>query len=625
MKFRDSSLTHGMRNLNSSSRTKIIDNIPHPKEYKMNRLKTNNSPFFSWIPYLVFFIASFIYFGFFADYIFFYREKSSLFIFSSDFLFENLHQPGGLLIYLGKFFSTFFYYPLDGAVIVSAIITLIILLISKIIGFLTGKKPKFVPFIIGVALFYLQTDYRFLLFNNLGLLLQLAFFYLVIRYLSFFKGWIIILITPLWYFATGGFALLFSLLLTFWFAFNKEKKGWIKIIALWCLNLITFYISKEFLFFQTGKTLLLFPFSKLNTGPETVIFLSVALILSLLPLIARIKFSLPERLKVNDFVADLIITTIISIFLVTIGIKQSDKKTREYFHVEKLFYQNKFDEVIAYNTANPSTNSLTIFFNNIALCEKDKLNDLLFHFPQSPDGRTLFLKWDIVGEILKRGGYFYYTIGMINEAHRWAFENMVMKGHSPEGLKMLIRTDLINGNYEVASSYINILKKTLFYREEAKTFEKLLFNDAAINADPELGEKRKNRLETDFFTIIDDPYINIERILANDSLNKKAFEYKMAFMLLKKNYKGIANELPKFESFGFTTLPAHIEEAVIALSVLNKGKLPELGNIRISKKTEIRWNQYIQVLKLYGTDSKAAEPALRRQFGDTYWYYVFYR
>jgi len=41
---------------------------------------------------------------------------------------------------------------------------------------------------------------------------------------------------------------------------------------------------------------------------------------------------------------------------------------------------------------------------------------------------------------------------------------MVIKGHSPEGLKMLIRTELINGNYEVASRYINILKKTLFIK-----------------------------------------------------------------------------------------------------------------------------------------------------------------
>ncbi|MCX6255339.1 MAG: DUF6057 family protein [Bacteroidia bacterium] len=591
----------------------------------MNQIKINNNIFLACLPYLAFFIISFMYFGFFGSYILFYQEKSFLFIFSSDFLLENLHQPGGFLIWLAKFFSTFFFYPLAGAIIVSAVITLVVLTISKIIYFLTGRNIRIVPFLIGAALFYLQTDYHFFLYNNLGLLLQLALFLLAIRYLSFLKGWIPVLITPLWYFATGGFSWLFFIMLTFYYIFYKEKKNWTRIMVLWCLNLLTLYISKEFLFFQTGKTLLLFPFTGLNTGSKHLLLLSIAIILSLLPAIVRIKFSLTGKLRISDPVWNLITTSMAGIILVFIGVQQSDKKTSHYFYVEKLFYQNKFDEIVAFNTANPTNNSLTIFLNNIALCEKDKLNDLLFHFPQSSDGKTLFLKWEMVGEVLKRGGYFYYTIGMINEAHRWAFENMVMKGHSPEGLKMLIRTELINSNYKMASRYIAILNKTFFYKKEAKAFEKLLFNDAAINADRELGVKRKNRLENDFFSITDDPYINIELILATDSLNKKAFEYKLAFMLLKKNFQGIANELPKFESFGFAKLPVHIEEALVVLSVLNKVKLPELGNLRINYNTQTRWNQYLATFQQSGSNLKAAEPALRRQFGNTFWYYTFYR
>jgi hypothetical protein len=344
-----------------------------------------------------------------------------------------------------------------------------------------------------------------------------------------------------------------------------------------------------------------------------------------LPVIARLKFILSGRLRIPDFVGGLIGSTLLTIILVFIGIKQFDEKNKQYLHVEKLFYQNKFDEVIAYNTANPPINSLTIFLNNIALCETDKLNDLLFHFQQSPDGKTLFLKWDMVGEILKRGGYFYYTIGMINEANRWAFENMVMKGHSPEGLKMLIKTELIKGNYKLASRYITILMKTLFYKKEAKAYEKLLFNDIAIDADKELGKRRQNRVKSDFFTITDDPYINIERILAYDSLNKKAFNYKLAFLLLRKNYRGIANELPKLGNYGFKKIPVHIEEAAVALSVLNIDKLPDLGNIQLNKNTELRWNQYLSVFQQYRTNLAAAEPALKKQFGNTFWYYAFYR
>jgi len=591
----------------------------------MTQIKTINNRFFSLLPYLVFAIASFIYFGFFGDYVLFYQEKSSLFIFSSEFLLENLHQPGGFLIYLGKFFSTFFYYPVMGALIISGISTLAVWIISKIIFSITGTKASFLPFFLGIAFFFIQTDYRYLFYNNLGLFLQLGLYFLVIRYLTYWRGWIPFLIIPLWFFLTGGFSFVFSIMLTSHYAFGKEKGNWSKILILWFLNLTIFYISQNFLFFQPGKVLLVFPFAERNAGSQSVLFLTIAAILAILPAIARIRLSFPARLKVSDLLTWLISISLLVISLVFISIMQFDKKTKEYFHVEKLFYQNKYDEVIAYNSANPSTNSLTIFLNNIALCETDKLNDLLFHYLQSPEGNTLFLKWEMFGEVLKRGGSFYYTIGMINEAHRWAFENMVMKGQSPEGLKMLIKTDLINGNYEVASSYNSILKKTLFYKNEAKRFEKLLFNDTALNADREIGEKRRNRLVSDFFSITDEPYYNIERILSSDSLNKNAFEYKLAFMLLAKNYEGISRELPRLESFGFTKIPTHIEEAALALSLMNLSSLPEFGNLQITANTKLRWNRYLTVFQQYGNDLKRAEPSLRREFGDTFWYYAFYR
>ena len=590
----------------------------------MNRIAIKNDFVFSFLPYLIYFLGSFICFGFFVDYVLFYQEKSSLFITSFDFFVENLHQPGGLLIYLGKFFSTFFYNPIVGAALVSVILTLIVLLISKIFGILTGKRSVIVPLLIGVALFFLQTDYRFLLFYNLGLLLQLVVYFLTIRYLKFLKGWVPVLLNPLWYFATGGFAWIFALMLTFYFASMNRGKERIKIVLLWSLCILTIWISIEYIFFQSVKTLLLFPFLELKVGSLQILFLVVACMISLLPIIVRIKFNLLAKLKLAESTGGLITAAFVAMFLIIIGVVQFDRKDKQYFHIEKLFYQNKFDEIIAYNTANPPSNSLTIFLNNIALCETDQLNDLLFHFRQSPDGSTLFLKWEMVGEILKRGAYFYYTVGMINEAQRWAFENMVMKGLSPEGLKMLIRTELINGNYKVASRYIAILKNTIFYKGEAVAFEKLLFNETAINANRELGEKRRTRLKADFFTITDDPYINIERILATDSLNKKAFEYKLAFLLLKKDYRNVAALFPKLEVMGFKKIPVHIEEAAIAYASLNSKPLPELKSISIDPQTLQRLTQFLQTFQAKGNNLKTAEPALRKQFGDTFWYYSFY-
>ncbi len=406
---------------------------------------------------------------------------------------------------------------------------------------------------------------------------------------------------------------------------GKDNNKWIKTGLLIGITFLTIFISNEFIFYQSTSTLLTYPFTELNIGTNHTIFIYLCVILSLLPLITKILVGIPEKLMLSKPLSFFMAVFVVIIVMSGIGFKRFDKKTSYYFHVEKLFYQNKFDDIIAFNSKYPPTNQLTIFLNNIALSETNRLNDQLFRTPQSPDGGTLFLKWEMIGEILRRGGYFYYSIGMINEAHRWAFENMVMKGHTPEGLKMLIKTELINGNYKVAKRYTNLLKKSLFYKKEALKYEKMLFNDIAVNADKELGEKRKTMLHTDFFAIIDDPYINLGRILVTDSLNKKAFEYMTAILMIKKDYQSIADILPKFSALGYAQFPVHVEEAATALTVLNNGVMPDLGNIAISINTTNRWNQYLTVFQQYGTNPKAAEPALRKQFGNTFWYWAFYK
>jgi hypothetical protein len=588
----------------------------------MNQSKSTNKPHFSYLPYLVFFLASFLFFAFFGDYVCFFQEKSSLFIFSYDYLNENLHQPGSIIIYLGKFLSTFYFYPVAGAIIISLIICLIVYLITKILSYLSGDESVFVPLLFGVAVFFLQTNYQFLLYNSLGILLQLTFFYLTIKHL---KGWLPVFIFPFWYFVTGGFAWIFCLMFTFYLVSKSWRIGWSKIISLWFLNLLIIYISKEFIFFQTTRTLIFYPFSNSDTGSQFKLFLPVVALLVLLPIIAGIKIRLFPHKKDPNLFYKIIPSLILVILVVTTASLRFDKKAKQYFHVEKLFYQNRLEEIIEYNSKNPSTNILTSFLNNIALCETGRLNDQLFYFPQSPDGQTLFLKWEMIGEVLRRGGYFYYTIGMINEAHRWAFENMVMKGISPEGLKMLIKTELIYGNYKMAAKYIPILKKTIFYRSEASGFEKLLFDDKAVESNPELGEKRKSRITRDFFAITDDPYINIERVLATDSLNRKAFEYKLAYLLLKKNNVSIAAELSKLERYGFKKIPVHLEEAAAAYKILNSGPLSDFGNLQIDAHTELRFNQFLQTFQSYGNDLKAAEPVLKQKFGNTFWYWAFYK
>ena len=587
----------------------------------MDQIKNINTRSSYLLPCLIFFAGSFLFFGFFADYVEFYQEKLALFVLSRDYLIDNITQPGSFLIYFGRFLTTFFYYPIAGAVIISLIISLIIYLISEILHYLSGSESIFIPFIFGTFFFILQTNYQYLLYNNLGILLQLAFFYVAVKRL---KGFIPVVLFPLWYWITGGFAWIFLLMYTFFLAQKSISKSWPLIISLFAVSFLSVYVLKEFLIFQSFNTLLIYPLSNEDTGSQYKIFLPAIVLITLIPYIGKLKIRSPGWLIKNYKMGKFILPLISVLIIIISSIICYDKAYKEYFHVERLFYKESHEEVTKYVMKHPTTNRLTVFLNNIALSETGRLNDLLFHFPQSPDGQSLFLKWEMFGEVLRRGGYFYYTTGMINEAHRWAYENMIMHGITPEGLKMLIKTEIINGNYKVASKYVSILKSTFFYRAEAKELEKLLFDDSAVDSHPEFGAKRKEKVGHDFFSITEDPYVNIERVLSFDSLNRKAYMYKLAYMMLVEGYDGIATGLAKLESLGYNKIPIHLEEAAMVCRMSDSTPLPDLGNLKINPQTEARFNQFLQTFQSYGNSLKAAEPVLRQKFGNTFWYYAFY-
>jgi hypothetical protein len=105
----------------------------------------------------------------------------------------------------------------------------------------------------------------------------------------------------------------------------------------------------------------------------------------------------------------------------------------------------------------------------------------------------------------------------------------------------------------------------------------------------------------------------------------KAFDYNMAYLLLKKDYQSISNSLPQFNRYGYIKIPVHVEEAAIAYKILNRVSLPYPIKLHIDPSVELRFNQFIQTFQSYGADLKSAEPALKKQFGNTFWYYAFYR
>lgn len=583
-----------------------------------------NNQLFQILPYLLFFLISTFFYYRFAHYVFFHQEKTSLFLVSSGFLSEHLDQPGGFLEYLGKLLTAFYYYKLAGAVLMSLVILGSVYLLNRIGKLISGKPAFFLPFLAGALMVILQTNYQYAAFNNVGIFLQLLFYYLTLRYLKGKPEWITVAVFPVWYFLTGGFSWIFLLLFVMRSAVKRDNLWWAKSGVILLLSVVSVYISMEFLFFETPETLFQFPFTVQGIGGQVRIFAILVFIVLTSPLIFGMRWNRQQKnadrnyrwLQVSPFV-----------ILIGLGVGlifRIDEKNSHYFQVEELFYKQEYEKLIAFNAASPSNNILTNYLNNIALAETGQLTSRLFEFPQSPDGSTLFLEWEIVGEVLRRGGYFYYTVGMVNEANRWAYEYMVMRGYTPEVLKMLVKTELINGNYRVAEKYISILKKSVFYRSEARKFEKLLFDDAAVNAHPELGEKKRLKPKVDFFVRSDEPAVNLEYLVSTDSANVYALEYQFAWMLIQKDVQSVGQNLPLLEKFGYRQMPRHLQEAAAGYKLLQMGPFPELEYLEIDPQIEQRFRQYYQIFQQNSSSKQQAQRALYPNFHTTFWYYLFF-
>jgi hypothetical protein len=576
-------------------------------------------------PLILLGLAAFSFFIFFYPYVFFYQEKVGFFYISDSIIADILIRPGSALMILSQIITSLYIFPFVGALILTSVIVISTILVRQIIRAYFGADPIGLSFITGGTLMILHCDYHFPLLFGLGLVLQLAVSHLTLKVKWLVNRWMPLLLFPFWYVLTGSFAFIFAIHYSLYLLLRREKWALIQCIALWLIQIVFIYLSKEYLFYFSLEDLLVFPLKSISPEILYQIFLSLVLVLSFIPIIGLLKTKyFNETLFFSRFFRWGIPTLSLIIFI-SIGIVRFSQKDKHYFQVENLFLKGEYNQLIYYNLRNKSANILTSFLNNIALSKQGKLNDMLFMFPQSPDGKTLFLSWDLAGEILKRGGYLYYEIGMFNEAHRWAYENMVMYGYSPEGLKMLIKTELIDGNLSMARKYINLLDQSLFYKKDAAIFRQLAADSTSIFKDAELTESRTQRVKNDFFVLADDPYLNLLNVVKYNSQNRKALEYEMAYLLLKKDFKGIVKNLGLYEQLSVKKLPIHIEEAVVAYKTLGMGDDAVIDRMDIRPETIEKFTRYLQTLKKFGNNKAAAQEALLKDFGSTFWYYVFYK
>ena len=217
-------------------------------------------------------------------------------------------------------------------------------------------------------------------------------------------------------------------------------------------------------------------------------------------------------------------------------------------------------------------------------------------------------------------GTIYYHLGMVNTAQTFFFE--AQEGipdfqKSARLTQALAKTNLINGDYEVARKYVQALKQTLFYRKWAEDTETLLDNPSLIGKVPEYAWLRSVRMKEHNFMFSQEEMDSMLGLLyIENSFNTMAMDYLLAWCLLKKDlprFFECLNLLPKGRE------ARHYQEAVVLHWALVHGG-PEGMPEYVSQKTVSSFTRFISSVQA-GRD----EASLEKEFGDTYWFYYYYR
>ncbi|NMC37664.1 MAG: hypothetical protein GYA41_05015, partial [Bacteroidales bacterium] len=545
---------------------------------KTNKIPAKENDIFLFI--FLFFIIVFGYFCFLGNYVLYFQETQSLFIFSGDFLHQRLLKPGGLLEFAGRFLKQFYAGRVEGSLILASVLSLVAYIFHRINRRLLPDGSFTLPLILvpSSLLMLMQANYYHLMEYNLGFMMVLAFYLFFISSSGKWRRIAVLILFPLFYYIAGGYAMIFAGLYIIHMLFKENGRNkFYQILILLILAGLSFLVSVRMLFLEPSANLIFYPLPWLEDKSYRTAFIFLTAFVVLYPLICNIA-SRYGKATLNTRNFSLFEAFVILALSIIIILRIYNPQTSRVVEIQKLVFAGKYSEAASLHERKPSLNLIGQYFYNYALAESGQLCDRMFRGRQDFGYSALILPWGDVH--LDRGAYFYYAVGLANEAHRWAYEEMTVYGYRPGNLKMLAKTSLINGDCLMARKYLSILEKTIYYRKWAKDLLKLADNPELIDSHPELGAKRKLLPKKNFFVQFNEPQNNLPLILEGNPDNRVAFEYYLAGLLLTKNVEEAVANVKKMKAMGYTKIPRHLEEAVMI--IYNSRQIfPDVGGLPI--------------------------------------------
>ncbi|MDR2859391.1 MAG: DUF6057 family protein [Mediterranea sp.] len=571
--------------------------------------------------------VAWIFFAIFYRHHLHYQEQLQLFLTTSDYFIQHISRPGGLAIYLGGFFTQFFYDSFAGACALVFMLIVLQRLVLNVSCFIS-YKPLYGLLTCLPAIVYgaLLCNEDILLSGLVALVLSMVAVTFYNRiYACRFRHVYLLLMIPLLYWLVGVACMVFPILclITEWIH-RKETPGRAFLygitIAAVVLSILSPVVAKSLIpQYPMARFWLAGDYFRFVTDYRFTI-LYLFLFTAFLPLI--IKY-LPDKRKKSTRLSLLTMQLLLLIAVTGVSVRaMADWNKEEIMAYDYFSRTKKWNKILVLANKKVPNGPLTVSTLNLALSQTGRLPDYMFTYYQNGvEGLLPSFTKSYVASVMT--GEIYYHLGMINTAQSFAFEAMeVIPDYqkSVRCIKRLAETNLINSQYEVAAKYLSILQHTLFYREWATETISYLGDEKRIDDHPEWGVLRRFRPYEDFLFSEEEKDMMFGLLFQHNSSNHKAYEYLLAYTLLTK-------DLPHFWDYYrmgesqviYNTTPKSYQEALAYIWSTTEYE-PSLKPSQLEEQVVQRLEAYRRI----HTSLSNPQPVLKEQFGDTYWYYYYY-
>lgn len=566
-------------------------------------------------------------------------QEFNLFLYTPLFFKQCMVASGGFLVWLGSYFTQYFYHPWIGATFLCLWWALLMWLAKKAFNIpnrwvvallIPVALLAIADFQIGYWLFYLKArGYYFTATIGMTIIMALIWAYRSIPP-KFFMNTLFIIISTIIAYPLFGF---YGLLATLGMAIitwrlegmtigQRSINTLVALLAIVAIPLVCY----RMLYHETNivniywTALPLFRIDK-DYYSYYIPFYLLAAFTAIAALLYK-KHRQTDVKRVHLWVAMQTLALVALVFA-TYHFWYKDKNFHTELEINRCVENVDWDGVldIARDWENPTR--MMWMMKNLALFREGRQGDEMYRY-KNGDKRC---EAPFMVRLTQTGGKLLYLhYGQTNFCYRWCLEDGVEYGWRVEYYKFMLKCSLLNNEMVVAQKYIDILKKTKYYAKWAEQYEPYTKNAELIKKDKELGPILPMLGQRDVLTS-DNTLIEIYllNLFANDDSNDPVYQEQTLLAALQM--KDIGMFWPRF--FHYATIhegkpmPKHYQEAAYLYGHLENNI--DISKMPFDKDVVDTYNDFMATAQSYaGMTEEQMKPYMYDRFGGTFYFEYFF-